>query len=265
MAWAACGALPPGVAQMSGREWPGRLGQSRTTLGKDFRLINNRQGGRRRGRGGGVGRPPSNNPGPGNRQDNRQRGNAAQLLEKYKGLARDAQMQGDRVLTENYLQFADHYFRVLNESRSRYEEQRPRQRDDYNDEDDYQDGAREANDRDSGERDSEDNDVREADPHRDREERSEREERPEREDRPERQDRPERADRNGEYRATAPRRPRARRPEADEGESDERIALDVLPPAISAANESGEEPARAPRARRPRRPRDQDEDIAPAA
>ena len=50
---------------------------------------------------------------------------------------------------------------------------------------------------------------------------------------------------------------------------DERIALDVLPPAISAANESGAEaeaeaPVRAPRARRPRRPRE-DDDIAPAA
>ena len=90
-------------------------------------MINNRQsGGRRRGRGGGGGGGPprSNNPGPGNRQDNRQRGNAAQLLEKYKGLARDAQMQGDRVQTEYYLQFADHYFRVLNESRARFEEQR---------------------------------------------------------------------------------------------------------------------------------------------
>ena len=98
-------------------------------------MINNRQGGRRRGRGGSSGGPPrSNNPGPGNRQDNRQRGNAAQLLEKYKGLARDAQMQGDRVLTETYLQYADHYFRTLNETRSRYEEQRPR-RDDYADED----------------------------------------------------------------------------------------------------------------------------------
>ena len=40
----------------------------------------------------------------------------------------------------------------------------------------------------------------------------------------------------------------------------------VLPPAISAANEGGNDvPAPAPRARRPRRPRDQDEDIAPAA
>ena len=64
------------------------------------------------------------NPGAGNRQDNRQRGNAAQLLEKYKGLARDAQMQGDRVQTEYYLQFADHYYRILNENRARFEEQR---------------------------------------------------------------------------------------------------------------------------------------------
>ena len=63
-------------------------------------------------------------PGAGNRQDNRQRGNAAQLLEKYKTLARDAQMQGDRVQTEYYLQFADHYYRILNENRARYEEQR---------------------------------------------------------------------------------------------------------------------------------------------
>ena len=44
----------------------------------------------------------------GNRQDNRQRGNAAQLLEKYKTLARDAQLAGDRVQTEYYLQYADH-------------------------------------------------------------------------------------------------------------------------------------------------------------
>ena len=92
--------------------------------------MNNRQNGRRRGRGGQQarnGQPGS--PDRGNRLDNRARGNAAQLLEKYKNLARDAQMQGDRVNTEYYLQFADHYFRVLNENRARFEEQRPRQND----------------------------------------------------------------------------------------------------------------------------------------
>ncbi len=63
-----------------------------------------------------------------NRVNSRQRGNAHQLHEKYKNLARDAQTQGDRVAAEYYLQFADHYFRVLNEHRARQEEQRERQR-----------------------------------------------------------------------------------------------------------------------------------------
>lgn len=86
--------------------------------------MNNRQAGRRRGRGGqrAQGGGNASSQGNGNRIDNRARGNAAQLLEKYKNLARDAQMQGDRVNTEFYLQFADHYFRVLAETRSRFEE-----------------------------------------------------------------------------------------------------------------------------------------------
>jgi len=98
-------------------------------------LINNRQGGRRRGRGGqGGGRNLGGQPG--NRQDNRQRGNAAQLLEKYKSMARDAQLWGDRVQSEYYLQFADHYFRVLSETRARFEDQNQRRhRDDEMDDD----------------------------------------------------------------------------------------------------------------------------------
>jgi len=107
-------------------------------------LINNRQNGRRRGRGGQQARNGQpGGPDRGNRVDNRARGNAAQLLEKYKNLARDAQMQGDRVNTEYYLQFADHYFRVLNENRARFEEQRPRQndyRDDFGGDEDGGDG-----------------------------------------------------------------------------------------------------------------------------
>jgi hypothetical protein len=70
----------------------------------------------------------------GNRIDNRARGNAPQLLEKYKTLARDAQQSGDRVLAEYYFQFADHYFRVLAESRARFEEANPnRPRQEYSD------------------------------------------------------------------------------------------------------------------------------------
>ncbi len=55
----------------------------------------------------------------GNRLDNRQRGNASQLLEKYRALARDAQQAGDRVTAEYYLQYADHYYRVLGDYRDK--------------------------------------------------------------------------------------------------------------------------------------------------
>jgi len=41
------------------------------------------------------------------------RGNAQTVYERYMQLARDASSAGDRVLAENYLQHAEHYFRVL--------------------------------------------------------------------------------------------------------------------------------------------------------
>lgn len=92
-------------------------------------MINNRQAGRRN-RGRNNGRPSGNtnrgNGDNGNRIDNRARGNAPQLLEKYRNMARDAQLAGDRVNAEYYLQFADHYFRVLADNRSRQEEQQAR-------------------------------------------------------------------------------------------------------------------------------------------
>jgi hypothetical protein len=48
--------------------------------------------------------------------DIRVRGNAHQVYEKYLALARDATSAGDRVTAEGYYQFAEHYFRVLNDS-----------------------------------------------------------------------------------------------------------------------------------------------------
>ncbi|MCC6927304.1 DUF4167 domain-containing protein [Novosphingobium sp.] len=90
--------------------------------------MNNNRGNnnnRRRGRGN-----RQNNGGGGgqqlNRIDSRARGNAPQLLEKYRKLAHDAHLNGDRVQAEYYLQFADHYFRVLADARLRQEEQRQR-------------------------------------------------------------------------------------------------------------------------------------------
>jgi hypothetical protein len=42
------------------------------------------------------------------------RGSAAQVLERYLAMARDASAAGDRIAAENYLQHAEHYYRVLN-------------------------------------------------------------------------------------------------------------------------------------------------------
>ena len=41
--------------------------------------------------------------------------NAVKLIEKYNDLAREASSNGDKILSENYLQHADHFTRVLNE------------------------------------------------------------------------------------------------------------------------------------------------------
>ena len=218
-------------------------------------MINNRQGGRRRGRGG---QRPQNVGGrpDGNRQDNRQRGNAAQLLEKYKSMARDAQLGGDRVQTEYYLQYADHYYRVLGESRARFEEQR-RQRGDDTDEDEGEEELAEAGD----------------------EQRSHSQRDDERPDRGERFDRGDRAPRYARgrdggdgadrQRSEAPRSVVA--PVDSPGASLESIPFDALPPAIGrdAAAEPSEADEEAPRPKRraPRkaRPADEEGDIAPAA
>src|SRR5215217_8193371 len=48
-----------------------------------------------------------------NGQDVKVRGNAAHIAEKYLQLARDAQSSGDSVMAENYLQHAEHYFRIV--------------------------------------------------------------------------------------------------------------------------------------------------------
>ena len=40
--------------------------------------------------------------------------NAAKLIEKYNDLAREALSNGDKILSENYLQHSDHFARILN-------------------------------------------------------------------------------------------------------------------------------------------------------
>ena len=208
----------------------------------------------------------SNNSG--NRQDNRQRGNAAQLLEKYKSMARDSQLAGDRVQTEYYLQFADHYFRVLGESRPRADEQQRRQRgDDDGYDDDGGDDRMDADNDGDNEPDGESDDDQPRQHQQQRQRSDEQPPRPRSDDQPQRRARPV-SERPPSDRA-APRReqPNGRVRDEEEGRSrpqprdngGERIDFAVLPPAIG--NDDGsefppsvEEQAPAPK-RRVRRPR----------
>ena len=41
--------------------------------------------------------------------------NASKLIDKYNDLAREASSNGDKILSENYFQHADHFTRILNE------------------------------------------------------------------------------------------------------------------------------------------------------
>lgn len=196
-------------------------------------MINNRQAGRRRGRnnnprqnGGGGNR---GNGDSGNRIDNRARGNAAQLLEKYRNLARDAQLSGDRVNVEYYLQFADHYFRVLADNRARQEEQQQRFR--RNDEGD-QFGYDGPDDGEEGNGDDLDDGFGPPAFHQPQQER-----RPERQEQRERRpERQEREPRESRRRDDRPRRePRVANDDSDENgaASPEGLSLAALPPSIS--------------------------------
>jgi hypothetical protein len=227
-------------------------------------MNNNRQpnnNNRRRGRSNNN-RPQGNNNNRNgfdyqNRIDNRARGNASQMLEKYKKLASDAQHNDDRVNAEYYLQFADHYFRVLADFRSRQEarqeERRPNRDEERDDGRDDGGNLQESGDNDyQADNMAQDNDdAQDAHPQeRQGQERAPRQaqERPER---PERQPRRERT-------ARPPRRHHSE--ETDDGEQGgEQSGLDlaVLPPSISLPSGNDDEeaqakPARKPRARKPK-------------
>ena len=51
--------------------------------------------------------------------------NAPKLIEKYNDLAREALSNGDKILSENYLQHADHFTRIQNERESYRKEKFP--------------------------------------------------------------------------------------------------------------------------------------------
>jgi len=221
-------------------------------------LSNNRSNNRRRGRG-------NNNRSQGgnqlNRIDSRARGNAPQLLEKYRKLAHDASLNGDRVQAEYYLQFADHYFRVIADSRAQKDEGRPRrevERDssddyDYSDDDQMEPRGRSSREDSAGYDDSERESERA-------------EESGDGEDRETAENPFVRDSRN---RNRRPRR--TREPEADSAPAEEPAGLDpsALPPAISprdegVAAESTEEPEAPRRRGRPRARRKGDDEALEA-
>jgi len=95
----------------------------------------------RSGRRSGGGGPNINRAYDSNGPSGKIRGTAAQLVEKYTALARDARAGRDRVLVENYYQHAEHYQRLVNEFASTQPAQQPNRDDQPNfDDDDETDG-----------------------------------------------------------------------------------------------------------------------------
>ncbi len=144
-----------------------------------------------------------------NGPDVKVRGNAAHVAEKYMQLARDAQSSGDSVMAENYLQHAEHYFRIVSSAQQAQSGQRP---DNQGQDDDFDDDMPDMNSRfaspqpvqqqsthSEGDEQPEGERAEQNQPSGERGERGERNERPRRErrerpQRPERQERPENQD-----------------------------------------------------------------------
>ena len=86
-----------------------------------MRPVNNKRsrGGRSNNRrphimgGGGGGGGGGNRSFDSNGPDVKIRGTAAQIFDRYCQLARDANSSGDRVAAENFLQHAEHYYRIM--------------------------------------------------------------------------------------------------------------------------------------------------------
>ncbi len=89
---------------------------------------------RMRGRGR-KGPNPLNRTYESNGPDVKIRGTALHVAEKYQQLARDAQASGDIVMSENYFQHAEHYFRIVAAAQSHLQPQVPMNRNEQFDDD----------------------------------------------------------------------------------------------------------------------------------
>lgn len=244
---------------------------------------NNNNNNRRRGRGNRNQGGGGGGGNQGNRIDSRARGNAPQMLDKFKKLAEDAHRHGDRVQAEYYLQFADHYFRVIADNRVRQEEPRGAQRsereqDDFEleDENDPDAGRRYDSPRESA-RDSQRDSAGDGQRDGPREQRPRRDRDRDERHRPRYEDRasegvPIEAEDNAAFEPdgnpfmreirddTAPRAKRAPRPRRPNGQEPV-IDAAVLPPAFS-ANDAGDRDEAADAAPRRRRKRSDGETLS---
>ena len=56
------------------------------------------------------------------RRNNRNNGNVEKLISKYNELDREALSNGDKILSENYYQYADHFLRISIEQKEKYKD-----------------------------------------------------------------------------------------------------------------------------------------------
>ena len=61
----------------------------------------------------------ANNDNSFRRKMNRSNGNVQKLISKYNDLGREALSNGDKILSENYFQYADHFLRVSLEEKEK--------------------------------------------------------------------------------------------------------------------------------------------------
>lgn len=227
-------------------------------------MNNNRNNNRRRG-GGRNNRNQGGNPNAQNRIDNRARGNAPQLLDKYKKLAQDAYHNGDRVQQEYYLQFADHYFRVIADNKARQDEARAKRQDERgdnsDDSDDEEGDNRQNNRRGRGRRNDSDGDNSNdrQKPNGRGQGRNQRDHEGASFDEGQQGDEGEKGDNPFTSETKRPRKPRTAKPAADVGEID----AAALPPAIG--DVGGDEPVVKPKRAPRRRKASDDSEAADAA
>ncbi len=201
-----------------------------------------------------------------NRIDSRARGNAPQLLDKYKKLAQEAQLNDDRVQTEYYLQFADHYFRVIADAKAQKEEAQAKRNNDRgqdnssdDDDDDGQDDRQNDRQNDKKPRGRKNSRPRKGDPDQDSGQEGESGDQGD-------DDNPFNRDDEKPKKERKARQPRKKK---DEVATDDAGNLDpgVLPPAIARGDDAaaGDEAPKARRGLKPRRkPKDDGEEALEA-